>query len=279
MQSESEPFERWAVYYDLIHIGIPGDVDFYVNQAFERGGEVLEIGVGTGRIAVPLALAGVDVTGLDNSAAMLTLCRHKMDIADAFTPQTMGKWNLIQADMRDFRIRKKFPIIIMPYRAFMHLLTPADQRQCLDCVRSHLAPDGVFIMDTWLPCRASLEEMAVGPHSKGLTLCGKHRLREEKIMVWHYRSSKIDEMNQLMIEEHLIRETSPSGKKIYGVTTLPMVRSWTTRREMEYLFELAGLDVAGTYGDFKLGPVTPTTFEIVWTLRKAAKRNRNLTNP
>ena len=71
-------FDVWAAYYDLVHKGLPGEAEFYLGQAVKRGGPVLEVGCGTGRIAISMAMSGLDVTGIDNSAGMLALCREKM---------------------------------------------------------------------------------------------------------------------------------------------------------------------------------------------------------
>ena len=138
-------FDVWAEYYDLIHTGTPGDLEFYVDHAVRAGGDVLELGVGTGRIALPAVLAGANVTGIDNSYAMLVLCREKLREVG----RTPGRLKLVLADMSSFRFRRKFSCIMMPYRTFMHLLTPDDQRRCLDRVWGHLVEGGLLVLNTW----------------------------------------------------------------------------------------------------------------------------------
>ena len=67
-------FDSWAAYYDYLHPGLPGEAEFYGGQALRRGGPVLEAGCGTGRLAILMAMSGLKVTGVDNSAAMLAVC-------------------------------------------------------------------------------------------------------------------------------------------------------------------------------------------------------------
>ena len=74
-------FDAWAEYYDIIHQGLSGEAEFYVGQAVRIGGRTLELGCGTGRIAIPMAMSGVAVTGLDRSDAMLAICREKLSAA------------------------------------------------------------------------------------------------------------------------------------------------------------------------------------------------------
>ena len=113
-------FDAWAPYYDLVHKGLPGEAEFYVGQAVRLGGETLELGCGTGRIAIPMAMSGVCVRGLDNSPAMLEMCREKHRAVG----ETPGALTLIEGDMRDFSLDKRFGFVALAYRTFMHLLTP-----------------------------------------------------------------------------------------------------------------------------------------------------------
>lgn len=71
-------FDRWAPYYDLIHNGLPGEAQYYLSEALRSGGEVLELGCGTGRVCILTVFSGLRVTGLDISPRMLVLCREKL---------------------------------------------------------------------------------------------------------------------------------------------------------------------------------------------------------
>ena len=140
-------FDGWAEYYDLIHQGLPGEAEFYVGNAMRQGGRTLELGCGTGRLAIPMAMSGVDVVGLDNSKAMLDCCREKLaEIGD-----TPGRLDLVQGDMRAFAFAGCFELAVIAYRTFMHLLTNEERRACLSAVHRHLAAGGVLMMNYWSP--------------------------------------------------------------------------------------------------------------------------------
>ncbi len=117
------------------------DVAFWldvINDASAAGG-VLELACGTGRVTLPLAAAGVAVTGLDNDPAALSLARRGRGHAT---------WPLlIAADMRRFTLRCRFDAVIFPYNSFQLLVAGADVSACLGEVRRHLAPGGIFAME------------------------------------------------------------------------------------------------------------------------------------
>lgn len=257
------PFDPWAEYYDLIQRGVEGDVEFYVAQALRAKGRTLEIGCGTGRVCIPMAMSGVDVAGLDNSRAMLEQCREKLE----FIGDTKGRLQLIEADMRDFTLGEQFGFIAMPYRAIMHLLNPSDQRSCLACVRRHLAPDGLFIFNTWAARPSSIAPF-IGASSGALRLVDKHTDENGQGGVMHYCASTYDEWAQLLGEDHLFHELDAEGAVVRS-TSLAMVRAWTTPREMELLVALSGFEVEAVFGDFACGPFDRRSTEMIWVLRPA----------
>jgi SAM-dependent methyltransferase len=119
------------------------DVPFYVDlarQAAGRGEAVLELACGTGRVTIPIAQAGVEVTGLDNAPAMLDVARRKAAAAGVDVRWVLG-------DMRTFRLGQRFGLVIIPFRSFLHLLTDADQQACLQHVYEHLLPGGRFALN------------------------------------------------------------------------------------------------------------------------------------
>lgn len=254
-------FDCWAPYYDLIHQGLPGDVEFYVGQGIRRGGEALEIGCGSGRIALPLAMSGVNVTGVDNSAQMLALCRARKRKIGA----TPGKLKLLKRDMAGFDLGATFDYIIMAYRTFMHMLTPEAQHNCLTTIHRHLAEDGLFIMDTWLPRLAALR----GLHGlEALRPAGRIEIPDTSRCMVHYHSSRYDEGQQLLSEEHLLQEVDKSGT-VLSTVTLPLLRAWTTPRELHNLLRLCGFESHAVFGDFDCNPINASSDEMIWVLKKA----------
>lgn len=128
--------------YDAEYAGIEADVRFYLERARRVGGRILELGCGTGRVLLPLCRSGLAADGLDASPEMLeALRRHR--------PPTSTRLHL--ADMRDFSLSTRYRLVIAPLNALMHLLTEADLRSCLRCVRRHLEPGGRLIFDVHNP--------------------------------------------------------------------------------------------------------------------------------
>ncbi|MPZ49842.1 MAG: methyltransferase domain-containing protein [Dehalococcoidia bacterium] len=143
---------RVAAAYDASPELPVDDVPFYVDLALEAhaaGQSVLELGCGTGRVTIPIAEAGAEVVGLDGSPAMLEIARRKAPNSDN------PRW--VQADMRDFDLGRQFGLAIIPFRSFLHLLTPEDQLSCLGHVHTHLLADGRLALNFFVPDPRLLE--------------------------------------------------------------------------------------------------------------------------
>jgi SAM-dependent methyltransferase len=137
------------------------DVAFFVEAALAAGGPVLEIGCGTGRVLIPTARAGIDITGLDSSVHMLDVCRAKLLLE---APDVRSRVHLVREDMRDFALRQNFALATIPFRPFQHLTTVEDQRACLQTIHAHLQPGGQLILDLFNPMVERLGNDTIGPH-------------------------------------------------------------------------------------------------------------------
>ena len=140
-------FGDWSDVYDSVYAYVRQDLPFCVGEAVASGGPVLELGCGTGRVAVAVAEAGVDVVGLDSSPEMLEQARRKA----ASLPDGSGTLTLAHADMRCFELDRLFPLVIVPFRGFLSLLTVEDQTNTLLNVRRHLAPGGRLVFNVFVP--------------------------------------------------------------------------------------------------------------------------------
>ncbi len=254
--------DGWAPYYDVIHDGLPGEAEFYVNYAKIIGGTALELGCGTGRIALPMAMAGVDVIGLDKSQAMLQRCKDKM----AAIGNVKGDLQLVIGDMENFDLKARFDFIFMAYRTFMHLLTSEAQRSCLTKVREHLNDGGVFIFNTWLPKIRQILYFSTGHKQDDFNKIGEYAMPSGTTLIHHHTAS-CDEFGQLLIEKHRLQERDLKGNVI-NKATLPLVRAWATYREIDNLVRACGFEVLACHGDFNNGPLTCDSSEMVWLLRK-----------
>jgi SAM-dependent methyltransferase len=137
-------YDQIARLYDPWSRSVVEDVPFYLEEARRSVGPVLELGVGTGRIAVPVAAAGIDVVGVDLSAGMLAVARERAELAGATI-------DLRQGDMRDPPVEGAFPLVLIPFRSLLHMETDADRRSVLAAVTRLLAPGGRLIFDVFAP--------------------------------------------------------------------------------------------------------------------------------
>jgi SAM-dependent methyltransferase len=131
-------------HYDALNRHIVADIPFYVEEAQRASGEVLEIACGTGRLTIPIAQAGVKITGLDVSPSMLAHARSKANLAGIDI-----SW--VEADCREFALQKKFRLIFIPFNSMQHLHDLESLRRFFAKVREHLAPGGRFIVDVFNP--------------------------------------------------------------------------------------------------------------------------------
>jgi SAM-dependent methyltransferase len=141
-----------ATYYDLgVARGGPtgsADVTFYADVIRPLGRRVLELGAGTGRVAIALAELGFEVTGLDTSGPMLDVARSKLaDLA----PEVQARVRLVHGDMATTRVGGGFDAVVIPARSFCFLLTPETQRACLALIREQLRPGGVLALQVFDP--------------------------------------------------------------------------------------------------------------------------------
>jgi SAM-dependent methyltransferase len=131
-----------AKFYDLF--GSKDDLEFYKELAVQSGESALELGVGTARVAIPLARAGVRVVGVDNSEYMLEVAREKL----AKEPEAVrDRVTLRRADMRNLKLEQTFNLICIPASTFDHCVTVQDRARCLRGIYDHLEEKGKFAFD------------------------------------------------------------------------------------------------------------------------------------
>jgi SAM-dependent methyltransferase len=144
-------YDSIARLYDEWSRSVVEDVPFYVEEARASGGPVVELAVGTGRIAVPIAASGIRVIGVDSSQSMLEICAERAALAGVELDLRFG-------DLRDPPVEEQVPLVICPFRSFLHLRTDADRRRALRSVRRLLAPRGRFVFDVFAPARDDIED-------------------------------------------------------------------------------------------------------------------------
>ena len=144
-------YDDIARIYDAWSRSVVEDVPFYLEEARRTGGPVVELGVGTGRIAVPIACDGIRVIGVDSSPGMLEVCAEHAKLAGAELDLRLG-------DLREPPVEEKVPLVIIPFRSLLHLHLDGERRSALRAVRRFLQPQGRFVFDVFTPSRQDIEE-------------------------------------------------------------------------------------------------------------------------
>ena len=262
MRATDNPYDDWAEIYDSVYSYVRSDIPFYADLALASGGDVLELGAGTGRVALPIAALGVDVVGVDSSDAMLAVARRKAAAANLG-----GSLELARADMRDFDLRdangerRRFSLITMPFRGFLALMTVEDQTRALERVRLHLRRDGRLAFSAFVPDPyMALERSDVPRHLADVfdPLTGA-----EYVL---YQQTDYDFHNQIVSVRMLIDELDSAGgvrRRLYRNYRLRYAHRW----EIHHLLTACGFEVEALYGDFDLSDFDESSEEMIWVAR------------
>ena len=146
-------YDAIARLYDPWSRSVVEDVSFYVDEALRAGSPVVELGVGTGRIAIPIASAGVRVIGVDDSTAMLAVCREQAERAGV-----AELLDLCEGDLREPPVEERVRLVLCPFRAYLHLHTDADRLRALRAAHELLVPGGRLIFDVFAPGQDDVED-------------------------------------------------------------------------------------------------------------------------
>ena len=147
----ANPYDRIARLYDPWSASVTEDIEFYVEEARASGGPVVELACGTGRIAVPIAKAGIHVIGVDGSAAMLEVARE-------YAAAEGVELDLRHGDLREPPVPERVPLVLIPFRSLLHMTTEADRLRALAAARDLLLPGGRLIFDVFAPSRQDVED-------------------------------------------------------------------------------------------------------------------------
>lgn len=146
-------YDPIARLYDPWSTGVIEDISFYVEEALASGSPVVELGVGTGRIAIPTAAAGIDVIGVDSSAGMLAVCAERGRDAGL-----AARLDLRLGDLRRPPVDERVELVTCPFRAYLHLPSDEERLEALAAARGLLRPGGRLIFDVFRPSQEDVDE-------------------------------------------------------------------------------------------------------------------------
>ena len=223
--------EAFAERYDEWAAEMTEDVAFYVELAREADGPLVELAIGNGRVAIPVAQAtGRPVVGFDTSPAMLAQARARADEAGV-------DLELHEADMRELRLDEPAALIYCPFRALLHIQTWADRRRVFERVAASLKPGGRFAWNAFA--------------------------------FDHHVAGRLDGMPQTEPFPHVIRYAVGDNRidivrEAEGTSSL----WWATKNEWLGLIDVSGLELEALYGDLDRRPFTEDSREYVFVARR-----------
>ena len=230
------PYDPIAEIYDSWSRSVTEDVAFYVDEARGAARCVVELGVGTGRIALPIARAGIPVIGVDNSERMLDVCRRRA--------QRAGVEDLLDlrlGDLRDPPVDPPASLVLCPFRSYLHLPTDVHRREALRAAWLLLEPGGRLVFDVFMPAPDDIAETN-----------GRWLEREPGIFEradWNGAARRF-----------ILRVRGPS-------TDTAMELAWTTPADWQRLLEEAGFEVLACYGWFDRRPYRGGE-DTIWVARR-----------
>ncbi|MCU0861006.1 MAG: class I SAM-dependent methyltransferase [Methanomassiliicoccales archaeon] len=253
-QDELDEYEVMAKYYDVWYEDFTEDIEFYRTLAERAGSPVMELMCGTGRIMIPLADAGFEVTGVDLSSAMLDRLSAKVELIGGRVERNI---EIVEGDVRSFRLDKRYRLAIVPFNSFLHLTNRKDQIDALENVSGHLEKDGVMALSVFNP-RFDRPENLLRHRGTKVTSKGE--------IISKFEAQTFD-MSHMTTTVHFFYDISRQDKEFRRVTTT-MTLKLMTHHEMLELLDHCGFAVQATYGDYSFSPFRKSSELMAFVARK-----------
>lgn len=242
--------------YDHIPLyGRRRDVDFYADEALAVDGDVLELGCGTGRVLLPVARRGKQITGVDNSVRMLARCRERVASESA---DVRSRVDLVQADMRTLDLEKRFSIVLIPFRPLQHLIAVSDQIATLQAIHRHLEPGGRLVFDVFNPnMRYMVEDRtAEAQDTPEVQLPDRRTFRRTgRVAAVHI----VEQYSEIELIYYVRGVDGSEQRLVHG-----FLMRWFWRHELEHLLARCGFRVKAVFGDYNRSPLTDQSPEMIF---------------
>jgi len=260
-----EYLEFVAEFYDIAYEHLRQvDIEFFIAYSQRARGRTLELGCGTGRVLIPTAISGCEITGLDLSPYMLEKCQAKLDKQP---DEVQERVRLVQGNMTDFNTGETYSLVTIPFRPFQHLIKVEEQKACLQCINRHLVPQGLLIFDLFHPFpprlvydpkyTAEIEDLPETKLPDGRTL-----RRTSRISGFH-RDEQYNDVELIHYVSH------HDGRTERLVDAFPM--RYFFRYEVEHLLDLCGFRVIDLFGNFDKSSFSADSPEMIFIAGKKDK--------
>ena len=237
------------------------DAEFFAEYSKKAGGRTLELGCGTGRVLIPTAISGCQITGLDLSPYMLRKCQEKLDKQPR---EVQEQARLIQGDMTSLDTGEIYSLVTIPFRTFQHLISVKEQKNCLQCIKKHLVPPGLLVIDIFNPFPPRLvfnpKYMAeIEDLPETLLPDGRKLRRATRIAAFH-REQQFNDIEMIHYVSH------PDGRSERLVQAFPF--RYFYRYEIEHLLTLCGFRVIELFGNFDRSEFSSNSPEMIFVAEK-----------
>lgn len=225
------------------------DIAFYRDRGLNAHGKILELGCGTGRITIPLAQAGCDITGIDRSLPMLRVLEQK---SLSLSATVRNRLKYVVMDMKSLELRGTYSLVICPYSVFTYLVALSDQVRVLQWIHSHLEPEGECIIDVFTPSAAveSFPDDHVFHDYERKRTDGTWLCREKKIR------KNVHEQINIITRMYAIKD---DNKNILDSFETSDTIHYFRPGELRALLAAHGFCVTEEYGGFHGEPLSPAS--------------------
>ncbi|MBI9030964.1 class I SAM-dependent methyltransferase [bacterium] len=228
-----------------------GDYKAWLELAKQIGGEVLELGCGSGRITAKLAQHDIDISGLDSSPVLIKMMKSKY-------PQ-LSQDKIFLGDMMTYKFPKSYDLIFYSYSTFQYLLTLEDQIQALQHIRKYLNPQGYIAFDICpYTCDLPAEQVKVLLYKKF-----NQALKKEVSM---FTSHQVDRINQITTwhDTYVLEDNQGNRDVLHHKLSLKGIRG----DFLALLLQYCGFELINSYGDFDLNEVSHSSDNIIYLAKK-----------
>lgn len=253
----SKSFETVARYYDEAYGAKPElqDVTMFKDFARRFGGPILEIGCGTGRVLIPVAKMGLEIDGIDLSEPMLSVLREKLR-KDNFKSQIQ------QADMRSFKLEKRYKLITIPFRSMQHMISSDDKLKALMTAKDHLSQDGRLIFDVAFP---KYEALTSDFGKEYLDSEWKSESEGGRTTRMFFKRDGYRKKDQVMLGTLLFRVYD--NEKVIKEEEQNLEMHFFSFPELEGYFKASGFAIEHVYGSYDLKPLEDNSSQMVFILK------------
>jgi len=206
---------------------------------------------------MPLAEAVYEVWGIDFSPSMLAKARQNASVLPA---EVTERVHLVQADMRDFQLDMQFPLVLVPFRSFLVLLTVGDQIRTLKNTRRHMKECGNLVLDLFVPKYDALAHAKRQATKKSVNPENKH-------VLYRREDTTYDHVNQLIKAGYTFEEYDEKSNLVLSFQKTLELR-YIFRYEMEHLLSLSGFKLEAVYGTFDKKPYDYQSGEMIFVANK-----------